>query len=433
MRVVALGLLLAFVVAASASCGARTGLPVPPRCEPIDLELPRHTPELDMNVLLDASFSMTDPVAGDVTKWDATTTAVKGFLDAAGAGLGVSLTFFPEVDPAVPEMCSSGASACGDPTACTVFGVCVESLTLCDVSVGCVETGIPDEPCEDLGVCQGDSSALCSAALGISCPSGLGPCLPYALCENHFSCRVEHYAVPAVPVNELPAAASAVVGAMEARSPDGSTTTLPALRGAHEQAAAAVATRSGRRQVVVLATDGLPTSCDPSLDGGSDEIAIQNVADVAAAAADAGVRTFVIGVFAADEAERAQQNLDTIAQAGGAETAFIVGADGDLSGDFARALEQARLVASSCEFAFPEGNGELELDGVEVELVLGSREGELLGVLASASACSAGLAGAYTVDDASGRRLVLCPSVCERATGIDAVIQLTRVCRNPDI
>jgi hypothetical protein len=180
----------------------------------------------------------------------------------------------------------------------------------------------------------------------------------------------------------------------------------------------------------VLATDGLPTSCDASLEGMSDDIAIQHLAEVAEAAAAAGVRTFVVGVFTEVEAEQSQQNLDTIAKAGGTEAAFIVGADNDLSETFARALEQARVVATNCEYPLPAEHQDLDLGRTQLTLEATGLV-DVLQLLESASQCTTGGSGVYVIDDAAGLRLVLCPSICEAVgDSVDAELRVTRECAN---
>lgn len=419
-------------VAFTPSCGARSGLPVPAPCEAIALELPREIADLDMHVMLDSSGSMADVVGGAATtKWEATTTALQTFLQTPdAAGLGVGMTFFPVVDPTVPDQCGHDSSSCGVPGACKQIGICLESETACQMDVGCTAPGFPDEVCTEVGFCELAPDEVCSDALGIPCGPGLGACIDFAFCENHYTCDIGFYASPIVPTQTLPDGQSALVGAMEAREPEGSTTTLPALQGAHAQATERAALRPERRQAVVLATDGLPTSCDASLATMSDDLAIQHLADVAEAAAATGVRTFVVGVFTQAEAEQSQANLDTIAKAGGTEAAFIVSADLDLSEGFARALEQARVVASSCEFPLPAGANGVDLEQTNITLDLPGSP-VTLRLLESASQCSAGGVGVYAVEDPDGRRLVLCPSICEAVgASVDATIRVARECAN---
>ncbi len=429
-----LGIAALVTAAFTPNCGARTGLPVPEPCEAVDLALPRKIADLDMHIIIDASGSMID-VVGDstTTKWDATTTALQSFLQTPdAAGLGVGITFFPVVDPNVPDSCGQDPNVCGVADACQKVGICLESETACRVDIGCVAEGFPDEPCIQIGVCELAPDQACSddPALPFPCPDGAGACIDFAFCENHYTCDLGAYASPVVAPLTLPAGSDALVAAMQQKEPEGATTTLPALQGVHAQATAGAGSRPDRRQAVVLATDGLPTSCDASLEGMSDDIAIQHLAEVAEAAAAAGVRTFVVGVFTEVEAEQSQQNLDTIAKAGGTEAAFIVGADNDLSETFARALEQARVVATNCEYPLPAEHQDLDLGRTQLTLEATGLV-DVLQLLESASQCTTGGSGVYVIDDAAGLRLVLCPSICEAVgDSVDAELRVTRECAN---
>ncbi len=113
------------------SCGARTPLPSPEACEPIDLELVPAPGELDMYLMLDSSGSMEDPTLTGATKWVATTAALEEFFGSAQAsGLGIALSYFPFIDPTVPELCGPTGNECGDPEDCILVGFCPESETL---------------------------------------------------------------------------------------------------------------------------------------------------------------------------------------------------------------------------------------------------------------------------------------------------------------
>ena len=105
------------------------------------------------------------------------------------------------------------------------------------------------------------------------------------------------------------------------------------------------------RVVVVLATDGLPTECSPQ-----DIPSIAAIASTAAASTPP-IRTFVIGVFAPEEAANAQSNLDTLAAVGGTNSAFLINTDQDVTTSFRAALESIRTAALTCEYAIPKLDG----------------------------------------------------------------------------
>src|SRR4029079_12167929 len=106
------------------------------------------------------------------------------------------------------------------------------------------------------------------------------------------SCTLGDYATPAVAVGTLPALAGAITTSLGQRAPGGNTPTSAALAGAINRAQQQLAAAPGHTVAVLFATDGLPTECDTN---------IQNIKGVAAQGAAAGVKTFVIGVFAQNE------------------------------------------------------------------------------------------------------------------------------------
>ena len=106
-----------------------------------------------------------------------------------------------------------------------------------------------------------------------------------------------------MPITALPGGATAFVGALNGKTPNGNTPTSAALQGAINSAKAFATANPGHTAIAILATDGLPTECDTN---------IANIKAIAAAglAGTPSVKTYVIGVFAASEATVAKQNLD---------------------------------------------------------------------------------------------------------------------------
>ena len=84
---------------------------------------------LDLYFVMDSSRSMEVATAAGPTKWEAVKTALGAFFnDATSAGISVGMVYFPEVNGAIAENCTSDA-ACG-----AAGGVC-------DRRVECVRTG----------------------------------------------------------------------------------------------------------------------------------------------------------------------------------------------------------------------------------------------------------------------------------------------------
>lgn len=163
-----------------------------------------------------------------------------------------------------------------------------------------------------------------------------------------------------------------------------------------------------RQVVAVLATDGLPTLCDP--------VAIADVAALAAAGRrlTPAVSTFVIGVFGPADTD-APANLNRVAMAGGTTSAFIVDTQGDVQQQFRDALNKIRASGLSCELAVPEAEAGKTLDygKVNVSFDGGSGPTDLLNWPGAAD-CGAEGGWYYDVAPADGvpTRIIACPSTC---------------------
>jgi hypothetical protein len=163
-----------------------------------------------------------------------------------------------------------------------------------------------------------------------------------------------------------------------------------------------------RQVVAVLATDGVPTLCDP--------VAIADVAAIAAAGRrlTPAVSTFVIGVFGSADAT-APANLNSVARSGGTSSAFIVDTQGDVQQQFREALNKIRASGLSCELAVPkaEAGKTLDYDKVNVSFDNGTGPTDLLN-WPDAAGCGADGGWYYDVSPADGtpQRLVACPTTC---------------------
>jgi hypothetical protein len=191
---------------------------------------------LDMYIMFDQSGSMSD-AAGNTTKWNATTAALKAFVEQPDAvGIGVGLQYFPT---------STGASC--NP-------ICTTNAD-CGACGPCMLAGF-------FGICAGAANE---------------------------GCDVAEYAKPEVAIAPLPGVAPSIIASMNAHSPSGGTPTSAALQGAIDHAKGWATQNPDHVVVTVLATDGDPTNCDTNLN---------NINAIAAAGANGvpKVLTFVIGV-----------------------------------------------------------------------------------------------------------------------------------------
>src|SRR5262245_39823655 len=91
----AAALFFALVVA---SCGARTGLPVPEGDKCVSLSASAPIADLDVFTMMDASGSMNYTIADGTTKWQAVRDALAAFfLDPNSQAIGAAISFFPVI------------------------------------------------------------------------------------------------------------------------------------------------------------------------------------------------------------------------------------------------------------------------------------------------------------------------------------------------
>lgn len=297
---------------------------------------------LDMYMMLDQSGSM------DGGKWDAVTTAIASFVNQpAAAGIGVGINYFPYTGGATcPMTCTTDADcgSCGPCFQVPVFG----------------------------GLCTGDDS-----------------------------CDVLDYATPDVPIAPLPGVAQAILDSMAAHGPTGGTPTSAALQGAVDYASSWSAANPNHVTIVVLATDGDPTSCDTNL---------ANINAIAASAANQSppILTFVIGVGQSLTA------LNGIAAAGGTNQAFLVDTGQDIQQQFLDALNEIQGQALGCTYAIPVPEmGTPDYNQVVVNYTPGgSSTKQTIPKVASQADCPADGNAWYYDNNASPTQILLCDGIC---------------------
>ncbi len=387
--------------------------------------------QVDMYIMLDDSGSMLDVAPGGGTKWSAVVQALTGFMnDSKSEGLGVGIGFFPATATCATDAdCSAaGGGRCFN-RVCNSLAV----VTPCQSNAQCPLF----QTCVPLGECQNDTSYICSN-VGQTCLGPGGPCValnPYS-CFLDDICSGGLYDVPAVPIQPLPAVASAIQTAMGAVKPFGPTPTGPALQGAVTYARTWAMANPANRVVTVFVTDGLPTDCQPQTIG-----PIANIA-ANALAGTPSISTFVIGVFAPADAA-GQSNSNAIATAGGTSQAFIVDpTQGDVVKSFLDALDAIRGDALACEFQIPlpSDGGTLDFDQVNVTFSDTSGNHVSLFYVEDESNCDPTNGGwYYDQNPASGgtpTSIKVCPTTCgsfEVTTGgqVDIVLGCETVIKPP--
>ncbi len=437
-KLVLVGLSAAYLLAAAA-CGARSELSLPrpapqeaqgggpPEC--VVFNSSTELAPLDVFIMLDASGSMQAPTGDGQIKWFAVREALNAFFyDPESRGIGVAVTFFPIVRDFIPQICTSDAN-CNQEGACKPLRICPTTGTQCQQDATCDAEGNGDS-CSLLGQCSLAPQVQCVANMD-GCTPAQGVCEVIGFCENRFTCESDEYEVPVVDVATLPDGAFGILNAIDLKSPEGGTPTLPALTGAVDQAVDHGEANPGNNVIVVLATDGVPTVCDDAIFDGNPEQATANLAAQAQRGLSEGIQTFVIGVFAPEEELAAEPSLTAIAQAGGTNQAFIVNTAGQVTDEFREALNQVRLNAKSCQFEILPSEDPIDYSGVWVRL---NRNGEEVWIprVDSLQACGpdAGFYYDQPITSPTDPSIVLlCPATCDLlGTSPDRTVEIFTTC-----
>jgi hypothetical protein len=384
---------------------------------------------VDLFLMVDTSGSMTEATSRGPTKWAALKGALSAFADdPRSAGLGLGYRFFPEYPTGIPRFCSPGP-AHPEYGACLSQMYCEFSAPIPEAQVGSMQDcnrggalcGDPAK-CKSLGRCSGNPSMFCTRTPGTTtaCAGGLGTCEPNAGRYSNFRilCGDDAYATPSGATADLPGAAAGFKAALDAREMQGNTPLMPALRGAIAYAQKRSRETVGRRNAVVLVTDGFPTDCDPALGTRpGDPYNITGLAEEAQRAAAQGTPVFVVGVFAPAEEAQARRALDAIAAAGGTSRATIVRTDEDVASKLTDAFATIRGEALACDYVIPAPPGNAKLDYDRVNVVYspaGAPNGTTIPRADDAASCPPSGAWHYDVKPGEGTptRLVLCPASC---------------------
>ena len=166
----------------------------------------------------------------------------------------------------------------------------------------------------------------------------------------------------------------------------------------------------------MLATDGLPSECTPD-----DTMGVASIAAAGLAGAPS-ISTFVIGVFAPEEAQDAQTTLDAIAVAGGTKQSFVINLQQNVEQAFLTALNSVRTAALSCEFKVPAAAAGQTLDyyAVNVQFTSGAGQTVTIGNVHDKTACDPRQGGwYYDVDPAKGSPtdISICDTSCAQLRG----------------
>jgi hypothetical protein len=329
---------------------------------------------------------------GSTTKWAAVKLALGSFMnDPRSIGIGAGLQYFPNQIKA-PTSCNddgdcNGKGTCGYEKVCAVPSGF--SYAICSTDEACTNQGHPGEKCIPFSEANPAAEKEC---IGVEC-------------------KIDTYAAPDVPVTEIPAAINLFAESLKKHSPDGGTPTAPALAGALQYATQWATDHPDHKVAVVLATDGLPTQCEPTN---------KDLIGEAAKNARPLVDTYVIGVFGKSvDLALVKANLNAIAQGGADRDAFLITTGGNAAKDFADAMATIRTAALPCDFAIPEQSDGKAIDFGKVNVDLTDPDGNVtsLGYAATPDLCDPTTGGwTYDADPAAGgtpTQVKLCPASCD--------------------
>jgi hypothetical protein len=385
---------------------------------------------VDLLLLVDASSSMLEEVAGGGTKHVLVRDALRAFVeDPRSAGLAIGLQYFP-----LPQWteCSSNADcgpfdgAAGKPEwwGCRPRTVCAPPraplgtvVNICSPATAQADCRAPSA-CVPLGYCS--ASGWHCTSVGAPCQTGRAgdTCTRYPrICNGAQICNPAMFRALAIPFADLPAAAAAVAIELGAREPAGATPMGPAVEASLANLAERATTHPGRAGVLVLATDGVPQGCGEAAD------AVGGIAArlSAAAAARAAITSYVIGVIdEGDPNQGPRQALGELARAGGGGAPFLLSPAANLTQTFLAALEQIRGRALPCEFTIPRDDvPAVDFGRVNLRFRGAGGERDILYV-AEAGRCHPVDGGwYYDVDPAAGTptRVITCPATCAALKG----------------
>lgn len=295
-------------------------------------------------------------------------------------------------------------------------------------SQACVGVEAPTErlPVDVFAVIDGSSSMADATATGVSkwyatkaafhdfleaAPADMGIGLSLFPLGSGMTCETARYQEEALPIGQARDMIGGVLARLDAVTPWGQTPTAPALTAALELAGKHAQQRPERSVVVVLASDGMPTACDPL-----DAAALAGLAKKALQG-PGHVRTLVVALSSLAGAD--SNGFEMIAAAGGTDRALLVDPHGDFSAQLSQALGSAATERVACDLAVPAPPEGQQLDYDSVNVVLDGEEARVtFPRVAGPEDCSVSGGWYYDIDPEVGApaRINMCKATCERLT-----------------
>lgn len=215
------------------------------------------------------------------------------------------------------------------------------------------------------------------------------------------SCRVQDYSTPEVEIAPMTGThPQDLVNSIKRHGPTGLTPTAPALKGALDHAKTYAMGHPGQQTMVVLATDGIPTKCEP--------VGAFDIGQTIAAPAFMGVpsiRTFVIGAATGLNA------LAAISSSGGTGQPVFVTDPKTTSDQIRTAFNRLTRTNFSCSYRIPTGNDAGRTDPNQINVAIRGADGKerRLPLYSSSAGCGDGW---YYDNPMKPENIMLCSQTC---------------------
>jgi hypothetical protein len=217
------------------------------------------------------------------------------------------------------------------------------------------------------------------------------------------SCRVADYTTPEIEIGAMNDGTQAqrLVDSLRSHQPTGLTPTAAALQGALTHAKAYTMAHPGRQTMVVFATDGLPTRCDPM----ETYLIAQNIA-LPAFQGTPSIRTFVVASAVGLTA------LGAISSAGGTGQPVYVTDPKTTSDQIRTAFNRLSRTNFSCSYRIPMGGDGGRTDPGQVNVMVreAGKGDRRLTLYNSPNSCGDGW---YYDNPSKPENIMLCPMTCQ--------------------
>ena len=329
---------------------------------------------VDLLLLIDASDSMASQGAGSMmSKYQLVRQALLRFArDPASAGLGLGVQFFPLPGPGSSCQTDVDCGYISSPTTpvCQPVTACADSVAAGQTRACSAGGGCGGSTCAPLGRCT--KTLLDCTNIGQACPGGMAgdTCSGFGkactVVTDLSGCAPALYEQPFVPIAALPTPGERLVSwGLGVRYPSGGTPLRPAVAGALTFFRRHLSQNTGRKGVLVLASDGAPS---PGCADNTVAATAKLLSEARLPAAMPPIDTYVVGVYTpADANER--MALETLATAGGTGLPLVISPTEDLNQRFLETLNSIRGQSLPCELLIPPpspGAGPLDFGKVNL-------------------------------------------------------------------